>query len=214
MGSATNVPPRIGISACLLGEAVRFDGGHKRDRFLIESLGRFIEFVPVCPEAECGLGTPRESMRLVRGEGGVRLITVRSRRDVTSQLDDFATERAAQLDPEDLCGFVLKKDSPSCGLHRVKVYDGDRAPKREGRGMFAARIHECVAAHARLSQGPARSRVGGGGRSGAARGAAHLAEAPHPGSKHRVSRGTDVSIALSEWGRGCGDMIGFCGQQR
>jgi uncharacterized protein YbgA (DUF1722 family)/uncharacterized protein YbbK (DUF523 family) len=131
-------PIRVGISACLLGDKVRFDGGHKRDAFLTETFGRFIEFVPICPEVECGLGTPRESMRLVRIEHGVRLLTVKSGIDLTDRMERFARSRVAALAAEDLSGFVFKKDSPSCGLERVKVYDGHGTPARGGRGLFAA----------------------------------------------------------------------------
>jgi uncharacterized protein YbbK (DUF523 family) len=133
-------PIRVGISACLLGDKVRFDGGHKRDAFLTETFGRFVEWVPVCPEVECGLGTPRESMRLVRVEHGVRLLTVKSGVDLTRRMERFSRSRASALVGEDLSGFVFKKDSPSCGLERVKVYDGHRAPARSGRGLFAAAL--------------------------------------------------------------------------
>ena len=95
-------PIRIGISACLLGEAVRFDGGHKRDAFLTDSFARFVEWVPVCPEVECGLGTPRESMRLVGTEDRVRLLNVRSAIDLTSRMVGFARARVAQLTSADL----------------------------------------------------------------------------------------------------------------
>jgi uncharacterized protein YbgA (DUF1722 family)/uncharacterized protein YbbK (DUF523 family) len=128
---------RLGVSACLLGEQVRFDGGHKRDSFLTETLGRFVEWVPVCPEDEAGFGTPREAMRLVQGESGVRLLTVRSARDLTDQLRDYSSTRVAQLAALDLDGYVLKKDSPSCGLLRVKVYGGQGPAARSGRGIFA-----------------------------------------------------------------------------
>jgi len=134
-------PIRIGISACLLGQEVRFDGGHKRDPFLTDTFGRFVEWVPVCPEAEAGLGTPREAMRLVRS-GGVRLLTVKTARDVTATLDEFSERRVAELAEEDLSGYVLKKDSPSCGLDRVKVYDAHNVPARSGRGRFAAKLLE------------------------------------------------------------------------
>ncbi|HVG70310.1 MAG TPA: DUF523 and DUF1722 domain-containing protein [Vicinamibacterales bacterium] len=133
-------PIRIGISACLLGQQVRFDGGHKRDAFLTETFGRFVEWVPVCPEVECGLGTPRESMRLVRVENGVRLLTVKSGVDLTAQMEHFSRSRVSALVGEDLSGFVLKKDSPSCGLERVKIYDRHGTPARGGRGLFAAAL--------------------------------------------------------------------------
>jgi uncharacterized protein YbgA (DUF1722 family)/uncharacterized protein YbbK (DUF523 family) len=116
---------------------VRFDGGHKRDAFLTETFGRFVEWVPVCPEVECGFGTPREAMRLVRVERGVRLLTVKSGIDLTAPMERFSRSRVSALASEDLSGYVLKKDSPSCGLERVKVY-GHGAPVRGGRGLFAA----------------------------------------------------------------------------
>jgi uncharacterized protein YbgA (DUF1722 family)/uncharacterized protein YbbK (DUF523 family) len=128
---------RVGISACLLGEPVRFDGGHKRDAFLVETLGRFVEWVPVCPEVESGLTAPREAMRLVSAEDGVRLLTVKSLEDKTDSARRFAARRLEELSREELCGFVLKKDSPTCGLERVKVYQRGGVPVRSGRGLFA-----------------------------------------------------------------------------
>ena len=135
-------PIRIGISSCLLGEPVRFDGGHKRDPFLTETFGAFVEWVPVCPEVECGFGTPRESMRLVRVDNGVRLLTVRTAVDLTDRMVEYARRRVAALDAEDLSGYVLKKDSPSCGMDRVKIYSTRGVPERSGRGIFAARLVE------------------------------------------------------------------------
>jgi uncharacterized protein YbgA (DUF1722 family)/uncharacterized protein YbbK (DUF523 family) len=133
-------PVRIGISACLLGEHVRFDGGHKRDAFLTETFGQFVEWVPVCPEVECGLGTPREAMRLVRAEHGLRLLTVKTGRDLTASMERYSRSRVSALVREDLSGYVLKKDSPSCGLERVKIYDSHGSPARRGRGVFAAAL--------------------------------------------------------------------------
>jgi uncharacterized protein YbgA (DUF1722 family)/uncharacterized protein YbbK (DUF523 family) len=133
---------KIGISACLLGQEVRFDGGHKRDRFLTDILGPHVEWVPVCPEIEMGLGTPRETMRLVAAEGaGLRMITTRTGIDHTDGMQRWATRRLEELarDQPDLCGYVLKKDSPSCGMERVKVY-GRGVVKRDGRGLFAAAL--------------------------------------------------------------------------
>jgi uncharacterized protein YbgA (DUF1722 family)/uncharacterized protein YbbK (DUF523 family) len=135
-------PIRIGISACLLGEPVRFDGGHKRDAFLTETFGRFVEWVPVCPEVECGFGTPREAMRLVRAADGVRLLTIKTSIDLTASMEHFSRSRVSELAREDLSGYVLKKDSPSCGLERVKVYDFHGTPARDGRGLFAAALVE------------------------------------------------------------------------
>lgn len=138
----SNRPPRLGISACLLGREVRYDGGHKRDPFLVDVLGRFVEWVPVCPEAEAGFGTPREPMRLVRRPDGVRVLTVKTGVDVTRTLDAFAARRVGELADEDLSGYVLKKDSPSCGMERVKVYGASGPAARTGSGRFAARLRE------------------------------------------------------------------------
>jgi uncharacterized protein YbgA (DUF1722 family)/uncharacterized protein YbbK (DUF523 family) len=132
-------PVRVGISSCLLGERVRFDGGHKRNVFLTDTLGRLVEWVPVCPEVECGLGTPRESMRLVQTDR-LRLVTVKTGVDLTSRLVDYADRRVEELATADLSGYVLKKDSPSCGLERVKVYGAQGMPAKAGRGLFAARL--------------------------------------------------------------------------
>jgi uncharacterized protein YbgA (DUF1722 family)/uncharacterized protein YbbK (DUF523 family) len=135
--------PRIGISRCLLGDDVRYDGGHKRDPFLVSTFGRFVEWVPVCPEVEVGMDTPREAIHLVASAHGVpsgaqtvRLVGVKSREDWTARMTTFAASRSRELRSADLAGYVLKKDSPSCGLERVRVHDGDHVT-RTGRGLFA-----------------------------------------------------------------------------
>jgi uncharacterized protein YbbK (DUF523 family)/uncharacterized protein YbgA (DUF1722 family) len=128
---------RLGISACLLGEPVRFDGGHKRDPFLVESLGQFVDWVPVCPEVESGLDAPRESMRLVQADGRIRLLTNKTAQDHTTRMRSYARRRVEELVDGELCGFVLKKDSPTCGLERVKVYGAAEVPAKSGRGLFA-----------------------------------------------------------------------------
>jgi uncharacterized protein YbgA (DUF1722 family)/uncharacterized protein YbbK (DUF523 family) len=135
-------PLRIGISSCLLGEKVRFDGGHKRDSFLNDTFGPLVEWVPVCPEVECGLGTPRESMRLVRDGKSVRLLTTKSGIDLTARMAAYSVQRTAELAAEQLSGYVLKKDSPSCGLERVKVYTPQGSPTRSGQGVFATQLAE------------------------------------------------------------------------
>jgi uncharacterized protein YbgA (DUF1722 family)/uncharacterized protein YbbK (DUF523 family) len=141
--------PRVGISACLLGQRVRYDAGHKRDAFLTEVLGRHVEWVEVCPEVEAGFGTPREPMHLalrpaaVRGRGepfgpeDLSLVVTKSGTDVTEQLRRYAARKLKFLVTQRLCGFVLKKDSPSCGMERVKVYKAGGAQERGGRGLFA-----------------------------------------------------------------------------
>lgn len=129
---------RLGISACLLGENVRFDGGHKLDRYLRDTLGRFVEYVPVCPEAECGLGIPREAMHLEGDPGSPRLVTIRTKRDFTDQMLHWANKRVQELEGENLCGFIFKSDSPSSGMERVKVYDANNVPRKIGTGLFAS----------------------------------------------------------------------------
>lgn len=138
----TEGPLRIGISACLLGQEVRFDGGHKRDTFLTKVLGPYVEYVPVCPEVEMGLGTPRETLRLVRQPAGLRMVTTRTGIDHTDGMNRWAKRRLAELEGEDLSGYVLKKDSPSCGMERVKTYGEGMMPARDGRGLFAAALLE------------------------------------------------------------------------
>jgi uncharacterized protein YbbK (DUF523 family) len=131
-------PIRIGVSACLLGQEVRFDGGHKRNDFLTGTLGDFVEFVAVCPEVDIGLGIPRQSLRLVRDHSGaVRMMANKSGADLTDTMNAYAERRAAALERDDLSGYVLKKGSPSCGMERVRIYGRAGMPVRDGRGLFA-----------------------------------------------------------------------------
>jgi uncharacterized protein YbbK (DUF523 family)/uncharacterized protein YbgA (DUF1722 family) len=135
--SAPREPPiRIGVSACLLGQQVRFDGGHRRNQFLVDVLGRFVEFVPVCPEVELGLGVPRETLSLVGAGGEVRLIADESGADHTVAMRKLSERRTSGLAAEDLSGYVLKKNSPSCGMKRVRVH-ANGTTTRDGRGFFA-----------------------------------------------------------------------------
>lgn len=134
-------PIRIGISSCLLGDPVRFDGGHKRFRLATDLLSEFFEWVPVCPELEAGLGVPRPSMRLVGGRDGRRLLEVKSGRDHTETMHAFVRKRVDALCEQRLSGYILKKDSPSCGMARVRVYSAEgEMPERDGRGLFAAEL--------------------------------------------------------------------------
>ena len=127
---------RIGISQCLLGDKVRYDGGHKRDSFLIEALGRDVEWVPVCPEVELGLGTPREPMRLVGDPQAPRLITITTGIDHTVAMNHFAQQQVRQLEALDLSGYVFKADSPSCGITQVPLFNQD-IETNDGVGLFA-----------------------------------------------------------------------------
>ncbi|HBL31931.1 MAG TPA: DUF1722 domain-containing protein [Acidobacteria bacterium] len=157
---------RLGISACLLGQEVRYNGGHKRDPFLTDTLGNWVEWVAVCPEVEIGLGTPRPSMRLVRlgrgEEAEVRLVTPETGADHTAAMTTWAARRVDELAALDLDGYVLKKDSPSCGMERVKLYPEDGgAPTKDARGLFAAALlarlpHLPVEEEGRLNDPPLR----------------------------------------------------------
>jgi len=128
---------RLGISTCLLGENVRYDGGHKLDRFLTETLGQYVEYVPVCPEVECGLGTPREALRLVGNPEAPRLVTTHTKQDLTDRMTQWAQKRVDELEKEGLYGFIFKSDSPSSGMERVKIYSEQGMPVKKGIGMFA-----------------------------------------------------------------------------
>ena len=137
----TKVPPReeirIGISSCLLGQNVRYDGGHKRDSLVTGALAQFMTFVPVCPEVESGMPVPRPAIRLVRLRGEVRLVDPKNDVDHTEAMRAWAAEKVGELARLDLAGFILKKDSPSCGMERVRVYAGKGPAARDGRGLFA-----------------------------------------------------------------------------
>jgi uncharacterized protein YbbK (DUF523 family)/uncharacterized protein YbgA (DUF1722 family) len=134
---------RVGVSACLLGTRVRYDGGHKHDAFVEGKLGRFIQLVPVCPEVELGMAVPRPPIQIVQPGGSRRddaqqLREVEGGRDHTAAMNRFAARRARELASESLCGFVLKSASPTCGIERVKVWpSGGGRPARRGRGFFA-----------------------------------------------------------------------------
>ncbi|MBW2366453.1 MAG: DUF523 domain-containing protein [Deltaproteobacteria bacterium] len=128
---------KIGVSACLLGNNVRYNGGHARDHFLTDTLGRYVTFVPVCPESECGLGIPRETMHLAGDPDNPRLVTTKTRIDYTEKMKTWAHKRLAALARENLCGFIFKKNSPSCGMTRVKVFNDKGQPVKTGSGIFA-----------------------------------------------------------------------------
>ena len=137
MRDAASGKIRLGVSACLLGEQVRYDGGHKRDAFLVDTLGPFVEWVPVCPEVEIGLGTPRPSIRLVGDPWAPRLVVEKTGEDLTARMRRFAAARTDELAALGLHGYVLKRASPSCGLERVRVHTGRGTPAGSGRGLFA-----------------------------------------------------------------------------
>lgn len=135
---------RVGISSCLLGEPVRYDGGHKKDSYITGTLARHFEWVPVCPEMELGLGTPRETLRLVGDPAAPRMIATKSGIDLTAAMGEYSRARVTELGTLGLSGYVLKRASPSCGMERVKVYPEapGRAPATAGRGLFARALLE------------------------------------------------------------------------
>jgi uncharacterized protein YbgA (DUF1722 family)/uncharacterized protein YbbK (DUF523 family) len=133
---------RIGISSCLLGNEVRWNSGHKHDKYLTRTLGKFVEYVPVCPEVEAGFGVPRESFRLVGDPENPRLVTFKSKTDHTDRMLTWAQKRVRDLETEELCGFIFKSDSPSSGMIRVKVYNEKGMPHKVGIGMFARAFME------------------------------------------------------------------------
>jgi uncharacterized protein YbgA (DUF1722 family)/uncharacterized protein YbbK (DUF523 family) len=133
---------RVGISACLLGDKVRYDGGHKLDRYIVNTLGQFFEYVPVCPEHELGLGVPREAMRLVGDPDAPRLVTRKTGIDHTDAMVAWSAQRTGELAGEGLRGFIFKAKSPSSGMERVKVYGTGGMPANTGVGLFARAFME------------------------------------------------------------------------
>jgi len=143
MGTPQSSAPdriRLGVSACLLGEAVRYDGGHKHDRFLTDVLGPYVEWVPVCPEVEIGLPIPRDTLRLVGSLAAPRLVQEKTGEDLTARMQQYSEDRVRGLAELELDGYVLKRASPSCGLFRVRVYRDNGIPAADGRGLFAAAL--------------------------------------------------------------------------
>jgi uncharacterized protein YbgA (DUF1722 family)/uncharacterized protein YbbK (DUF523 family) len=126
----------IGISACLLGEKVRYDGGHKLDRYISDTLGLYFEWVPVCPEVEYGLPVPREAMHLFGDPAAPRIVTVRTGVDHTDGMKRWAENKLRQLEKEDLCGFIFRSKSPSSGIGGVKVFTSSGMPVKRGAGIF------------------------------------------------------------------------------
>ncbi len=131
---------KIGVSACLLGEKVRYDGGHKLNRLVADTLqGRFTA-VPVCPEVEAGLSIPREPMQLCDGPEGPRLIVISNGNDLTAVMNEWATKKAGMLRQEELCGFILKCRSPSCAIDDADLFSSSGEKKGETAGLFIAQL--------------------------------------------------------------------------
>lgn len=133
---------KLGISSCLLGEPVRYDGQHKHDHYLTDVLGKYVEWLPVCPEVECGLPVPREAMHLTGNAGAPRLVTVRTGIDLTGKMQAWCAGKLDELEKQELCGFVFKSKSPSSGLLKVKVFNAEGIPEKNGVGIFARAFTE------------------------------------------------------------------------
>ncbi len=140
MIGAVKIKPRIGISACLLGQCVRYDGGHKRQTQLVKTLKKHVDLLSVCPEMECGLGVPREPMRLTGASAAPRLVTVCTAKDVTAQMRRWMVRRLKELKNKRLGGFVFKSKSPSCGVARVGIFSRTGKPGRRGAGLFVRAV--------------------------------------------------------------------------
>lgn len=132
---------RVGVSSCIVGEEVRFNGGHSRHRYVTDVLADFVDFVRVCPEVEVGMGVPRPTVRLVRAGDEVRLEDPKNGIDWTSAMKEFSRSRSSELADDDLCGFIVKKASPTCGMERVKLHhEGGKGSSGDGQGMFTAEL--------------------------------------------------------------------------
>jgi len=154
-------PIRLGVSQCLLGDLVRYDGGHARSRFVSDELAPWVEFVPVCPEVGIGMGTPRPAIRIVETDSDLQLIAPSTGENFTSAMLSFSRSTIAKLQTEQLDGFVLKKSSPTCGTDRLKVYREDVAVRKDGVGFFAAELMRLwpnlpIEDEGRLNDGPLR----------------------------------------------------------
>ena len=135
-------PITLGVSTCLLGKSVRYDGGHKLNRYVRDTLGQYFAYVPVCPEVESGMPVPREALRLVGAPAAPRLVTIRSREDHTEQMQQWGKDKLEELAAHDLCGYIFKSRSPSSGMERIKVYDDNGMPSPTGIGIWARMFME------------------------------------------------------------------------
>ena len=136
------LPLQLGVSACLLGEELRYDGGHKRHRYLVEILGPELSWIPICPEVELGMGIPRPPIRLEETEGSSRLVEMEGLIDHSAAMTRFSRNKLRQLKNVGLDGCILKSKSPSCGLGSVEVWLSGRPIHREGSGFFAKELRE------------------------------------------------------------------------
>lgn len=142
MSTESGEPVRLGVSSCLTGGNVRYDGGHKQNRYLCDTLAHHFEFVPICPEVECGMPTPREALRLVGDPQNPRLITTKSQKDYTETMQNWCYNQLEKVAGMDLHGYIFKSRSPSCGIERIQVYDTRGNPGRMGMGFWARMFTE------------------------------------------------------------------------
>jgi len=134
---------KVGISSCLLGNRVRWNAKHKHDYFFTEILSQYFDYIPVCPEVECGLGVPRETLKLKGNWRNPLLMTTNTKIDLTDLVKKWAAKKIKQLDSKNLCGFIFKSGSPSCGMQKIKVYpDCNIVPVKKGVGIFAKAFME------------------------------------------------------------------------
>ena len=131
----------IGVSSCLLGKPVRFDGSHKRNRFITEVLGKVFTFVPICPEVETGMGVPRETIDLHGAPESPRLIGNESGVDRTTSINRWSSTRVRQQDIKQVCGFILKSKSPTCGLKSARIIGPTGRSTKRGQGLFASALY-------------------------------------------------------------------------
>lgn len=136
----TNPDIRIGISSCLLGEEVRYNGGHAHDSFITAGFGQFFNWIPVCPEFEVGMGVPRETVQLTEDSNDIRMVAPQSGADWTERMNRYSRARVSELSKSPLHGFILKKNSPSCGMERVNIYGKKGMLRKDGRGLFATEL--------------------------------------------------------------------------
>ena len=141
-------PLRLGVSSCLLGQTVRYDGGHCHNNFVVDTLGPKTDWVAVCPEMGIGMPSPRPSIRLQEGEADaegnptVRLIEPKTGTDHTAAMREFTEAKLRAIDPDQLDGYVVKKNSPSCGMERLPIYRGETKGSKNGVGLFTAYLQE------------------------------------------------------------------------
>lgn len=131
---------KLGISSCLLGNPVRYDGQHKRDLYIVNTLGQFFDWVPICPEVDCGMPVPREAMRLVKVGDEIKRMTHKTKKDMTPMMTSWTSKRLEKLAKENICGFIFKKNSPSSGMAKVKIYTEAGIPNYRGSGVFAGML--------------------------------------------------------------------------